>query len=66
MNTERSGLGAGLAFGSLSGANKNIHKYPPGKSAYGRGRSVCVCLCARAGWGKLPGAGGSKKTKKRR
>lgn len=62
-NKERPGLGAGMAFGSFPGANKNIHKYPLAKSAYSMW-CVCVFMCAQ--WGRIPGAGSTKETKERR
>lgn len=48
----RPGLGAGMAFGSSSGANKNIRKWPWAESVYDGGRRVCVlcvCVCVRVG-----------------
>lgn len=52
----RPGLGAGMAFGSSSGANKNIRTWPRAESVYdgGRGvRAVCVCVCVGVGGGQL-------------
>lgn len=64
----RPGLGAGMAFGSSSGANKNIRKWPRAKSVYDGGRRVrAVCVCWCGGWAvNLTGVGGSEKNKERR
>lgn len=46
----RTGLGAGVASGSPSAADKNIHKCPQAKSVYdgGRvGRRVCLTAVGR-------------------
>lgn len=64
----RPGLGAGMAFGSSSGANKNIRKWPWAESVYGGGKRVCVvCVCVCwCGAVNLTGVGGSQENEERR